>query len=68
MNKLKLKSFMVLNCDTLETLSKALGITTVTLCYKMNEYKGSEFKQSEIASIKERYNLTPKEIEEIFFN
>ena len=67
MNKLKLKSFMALHGDTLEKLSKQLGITPQRLSAKINEYKGAEFTQSEIGVIKKRYDLSAEEIEEIFF-
>lgn len=66
MNKKLLKSKMVLHDDISETLAKALGISTVSLSLKMNENR-SQFNQKEIAKIKERYNLTPDEVDSIFF-
>lgn len=67
MNKLKLKSFMVLHGDTMCKVAKRLGITPQRLSAKMNEYRGAEFTQSEISKIKDMYKLSAEEIEEIFF-
>ena len=58
---------MILFGDTGDTLAEFLGINRSTLSYKMNQSKGGEFVQSEIAKIKERYNLTAEELDEIFF-
>lgn len=66
MNKDLFKSIMVLNGDTLKTLSKVLNISEQSLSCKINE-KGTEFKQGEIVKIKNRYNLTPEQVESIFF-
>lgn len=68
MNKCLLKSKMVLYGDNNATLGKALGITYQTVSAKLNNTNGSEFTQKEIYAIKSRYNLTPLEIDEIFFN
>ena len=58
---------MVLFGDTGDTLAEFLGINRSTLSYKMNQTKGGEFVQGEIAKIKERYNLTAEELNDIFF-
>lgn len=67
MNKALLKSIMTLNNDTYKELAECLGISTPSVSNKMNE-KGTEFKLSEIAMIKKRYNLTPEQLLEVFFN
>lgn len=67
MDKARIKSLMVLNGDNLATLSKVVGCTRETLSKKINEWEGSEFTQSEIKVIKNRYNLTPEEVDQIFF-
>lgn len=67
MNKELLKSVMVLHNDTNATLAKVLGISVQSFSSKINE-NGTEFKQGEIAAIKERYNLTPEQVEAIFFS
>lgn len=62
-----LRSIMVLHGDTNRTLAEYLGITANSVCNKINE-NGTEFKQGEIAAIKERYNLSMEQVEAIFFN
>lgn len=53
--------------DNGTTLAAALGIARSTLSAKLNEYNGAEFTNSEIAIIKRRYNLSPDQIDSIFF-
>lgn len=67
MNSRLLRSVMVLNNDTNKTLADFLGISEVSVSNKINEI-GTEFKQGEIALIKKRYNLSPEQVEEIFFS
>lgn len=67
MNARLLKSKMVLHGDTNVTLAEALGITPQRLSAKLNEWEGAEFTQSEIIIIKDRYHLTPEEVDAIFF-
>lgn len=66
MNKELLRSIMVLHGDTNKDLAEALNISEQSLSGKINE-KGTEFKQGEIAKIKDRYNLSPEQVESIFF-
>ena len=58
---------MILFGDTQESLAAAMNLALSTLNAKINNYRGSCFHQSEIAFIKERYNLTGNDIDEIFF-
>ena len=51
--------------DTQSDLAEALEISLSTFNYKLNGK--SEFTRDEIQKIKERYNLTAEEIDEIFF-
>lgn len=67
MNKKMLRSIMILNNDTNADLSAYLGISKQSLSNKINE-NGSEFKQGEIAKIKEKYNLSNDDVDKIFFN
>ena len=67
MNSKLLRSVMYIFGDTNKTLAKALGITENSLSNKINE-KGTEFKQSEIVFIKNRYELDMEQVEDIFFN
>lgn len=66
MNGALLKSIMVLNGDTVRDLAKYLGKTPQSISDKINE-RGTEFKQGEIALIKERYKLSAEQVESIFF-
>lgn len=67
MNSALLKSIMVLNGDTIKDLAEYLGKTPNSVSDKINE-KGTEFKQGEIAMIKERYCLSAGQVEAIFFS
>ena len=66
-NSAKLRSIMVLHGDTNKDLAKHLGITEQSVSNKINE-NGTEFRQGEIAKIKEKYNLSADEVEDIFFD
>ena len=66
MNAKLLRSVMLLHGDTVAALAEFLGISATSLSNKINE-KGTEFKQGEIAKIKERYNLDHDMIDQIFF-
>ena len=64
MDKAKFKSVMVLHGDTQGRLAEVLEMAQETLSRKLNEQ--GEFNQSEIKAIKNRYNLTPEEVDAIF--
>lgn len=61
-----LRSIMVLNGDTNKELADYLEISEASVSAKMNENK-TEFKQKEIAKIRDKYNLSAEQIEAIFF-
>lgn len=65
MNKTQFKVMLIENHETQDELAKGLGITGTTLSYKLSGR--SEFTQGEIRKIKERYGLTPEQVELIFF-
>ena len=67
MNSKLFRSIMLLNGDTNKTLAEFLNISEASVSNKINE-KGTEFRQGEIAAIKEKYNLTAEQVDEIFFN
>lgn len=67
MNGAMLKSVMVLNGDTIRDLAEYLQITPQSVSDKINERR-TEFKQGEIALIKERYGLSADQVDAIFFN
>lgn len=66
MDKNLLRSIMVRFGDTNASLAAYLGITEQSVSNKINE-NGTEFKQGEISSIKNRYNLTAEMVDRIFF-
>lgn len=67
MDKNLLKSKMVLHGDTQRSLAKFLGISEQRFSAKLNGKYDAEFQQSEIMSIKEKYHLSSKEVDDIFF-
>ena len=67
MNKAKLRSVMALHGDTNKDVAELLGISEQSFSCKINE-NGTEFKQGEIAKIKDKYNLSPAEVDSIFFD
>lgn len=52
--------------DTQGELARMLGVTESTLSWKINGK--SEFRQSEIKAIADRYGLTGEEIKSMFFS
>lgn len=59
---------MVLNGINQIQLSRELGITEQSLSAKINSKNGAEFNQGEILKIKRMFNLSSKDIDEIFFD
>ena len=57
---------MILNGDTNRDMAEVLNITEASFSAKINE-NGTEFKQGEISKIKEKYDLTPDQVDSIFF-
>ena len=66
MNAVLLRSIMVLHGDTNHDLASLLGITDQSVSNKINE-RGTEFKQGEIVKIRNHYNLSAEQVENIFF-
>lgn len=66
MNKRKLESVMRLHGDTGTSLAEFMNISRTTFSAKINQTNGAEFKQSEIAMIKEKYSLEPDDVVAIF--
>lgn len=67
MNKNMFVSKMKLFGDTQQILADALGLSLSRLNAKINETDGAEFRQSEIKFFRNRWNLTPEEVDQIFF-
>ena len=68
MNKNKLRAVLVENGDNYEKLAGYLGINISTLSDKINERNNIGFTQPEMQMIKDRYHLTPEQIDYIFFD
>lgn len=66
MKKSLLRSFMVKFGDTQETLANAMGISRSRLNAKINS-NGAEFTQAEILFIKQRYDMKPEDVDNVFF-
>ena len=64
-NSKLLKATIIKNGDTQETLAEAMGLITSGLNMRINGH--IEFRRNEINFIKNRYNLTSGEVDEIFF-
>lgn len=67
MNTNKLRAKMALYGDTGNVLSEILGISPQRFSAKINN-NNAEFTQGEIQIMKDRYNLTAEEVDDIFFN
>lgn len=66
MNKELLRSIMTLHGDGYKEIAEYLGISVASFTAKINE-STSEFKQGEIQKIIQRYNLSPEQVDAIFF-
>lgn len=66
MNKNAFRSVMIYHGDTQKDVADALSITEQTVSDKINGL--SDFKQTEIKILIERWKLTPGQVDEIFFS
>lgn len=64
-NVLEFKSAMIRKGFTIKKLASAIGLSTTTLSYKINNKR--EFTSSEIRVLKDILNLTTEERDKIFF-
>ena len=67
MNKNLMVSIMKRNGDIQVRAAEALGMSTNSFNMKLNEKGGREFNASEIKKLKERYSMTPEEVNACFF-
>ena len=65
MNKQKFKSILALNGETQKSLAEYLKMSETTLSLKISGR--TEFSRVEIKNIKEKFNLTANDLDEIFF-
>ena len=66
MNKEMLRSVMALHGETYNDIANLLAISYQSVSDKVNE-SGTEFKQGEIAKIRDHYNLSAEQVTAIFF-
>ena len=67
MNKRKLNAVMQLHGESQQNLAEYLQMSLSRLNAKINEYRGAQFRQNEIAAIQEHYGLSAEEVNEIIF-
>ncbi len=65
MNKDLLRSVIVAHGDNMGKLAEAMGMQQSALSNRVNGLV--EFRQGEINFIRHRYNLTPEQMQDIFF-
>lgn len=65
MNKNAFKAVMIYHGDDQKAVADAIGVSPQTVSDKLNGI--TDFKQSEIQTLAERYKLTPAQVDEIFF-
>lgn len=65
LNKNRLKAAILANDGRQDVLAKAMGISLSQLSLRINGHR--EFRASEVAFIRDRYNLTDAEVCQIFF-
>lgn len=67
MNIGELKAELKRHADTQEALAEAVNLSKTRLNAKINSVNGAEFTRDEIQIIKDRYDLSPERVDEIFF-
>lgn len=60
-------SKMKLFGDTQKILAEELGLSLTRINEKINETNGAEFRMREIRFFRDRWSLTPEEVDLIFF-
>ena len=67
MNKNMFVSKMKLFGDSQKSIAEAMNISLTRVNEKINETRGAEFRKREIQFLRDRWNLTPEEVDMIFF-
>lgn len=57
----KLKAYFVENGIKLKEVAELLGVSRVTLSYKLNRYRNADFSLKEVRTLCSRYNLSANE-------
>lgn len=68
MNANLLKGKMMEQGMTQEEVAKKIGISLSRFNAKLNETGGAEFSLGELKSLVELFRLTPKQLDQIFFD
>jgi hypothetical protein len=58
---------LILNGDDWGSLAECLDVTAEDCSDKANERNGFEFNQIEIEKMKEKFSLSPEQVDDIFF-
>lgn len=66
MNAALFKYYMAKNRETMSTLATALGKCKVTVSNCVNGNNNSEFNRADIQVLKERWQLTPEQVDKVF--
>ena len=66
MNIALFKYYMVKNCETMSTLAAALGKCKATVSNCVNGNNNSKFTRADIQTLKERWKLTPEQVDKVF--
>lgn len=66
MNAALFKYYMAKNRETMGTLATALGKCKVTVSNCVNGNRNSDFTRSDIQTLKQRWNLTPEQVDKVF--
>lgn len=66
MNIALFKYYMAKNRETMSTLAVALGKCKATVSNCVNGNNNSEFTRSDIQTLKERWKLTPEQVDKVF--
>lgn len=61
------KYYAAKNGDKMRDIAKSLNKSTTTVSCNLNSNKG-DFRRVDIAKLKKRWQLTPEQIDKIFFN
>ena len=67
MNIALFKYYMAKNRDIMSTLAAALGKCKATVSNYVNGNNKSEFTRADIQTLKERWKLTPEQVDKVFF-
>ena len=62
------KHYMIKNHETMATIATVLGKCKVTVSNCVKGNRNSEFTRADIQTLKNRWNLTPEQLDAIFFS